>query len=68
MTEGYGKIFSGELEFCSEDSIVIGGGLFLCENDFSNFSPGFACLLPRFHLSGILYRADSQLIRGLILL
>ena len=62
MTEGYGEILSGELELCNEDSIIIGGELFLRENNFSNFSPGFACLLPRFHLSGVLYRGDSQLI------
>ena len=50
MTEGYGEIFSGELKFCNEDNIIIGGELLLRENNFSNFSPGFACLLPRFHL------------------
>ena len=44
------SIFSGEPEFCNEDSIIIGGEPFLRENDFSNISPGFACLLPRFHL------------------
>ena len=45
-----GEIFSGELEFCNEDSMIIGGELFLHENNFSNFSPGFACLLLRLHL------------------
>ena len=50
VTEVYGEMFSGELEFCNEDSIIIGGEPFLRENDFSNLSPGFACLLPRFHL------------------
>ena len=50
MTEGYGEIFSGGLESCNEDSIIIGGELFLRENNVPNFSPGFACLLPRFHL------------------
>ena len=68
MTEGCGQIFSGELKFCNEDSIIIGGEPFLRENIFSNFSPGFACLLPRFHLRDVLYRGDSHLIRGLILL
>ena len=28
MTEGYGDTFSGEFEFCNEDSIIIGGELF----------------------------------------
>ena len=50
VTKGYGQIFSGDLEFCNEDSIIIGVELFLRENNISNFSPGFACLLPRFHL------------------
>ena len=50
VTEGYGQIFSGELEFCNEDSIIIGGNCFYVKNNSSNFSLGFACLLPRFHL------------------
>ena len=50
VTEGYGQIFSGELEFCNEDSIIIGRNCFYVKNNSSNFSPGFACLLPRFHL------------------
>ena len=50
MTEGYGQIFSGELELCNEDSIIIGGELFQRETDFSHFSPGFACLPPRFRM------------------
>ena len=29
MTEGYGEIIYGELEFCNENSIAIRGELFL---------------------------------------
>ena len=67
-TEKYGQIFTGELELCNEDSIVIGGELFLRGNNVLNFPPGFACLQPRFHLSGVFYRGDPQLVQGLILL
>ena len=28
VTEGYGQIFSGKLEFCNEDSIIIDGNCF----------------------------------------
>ena len=40
--------------------------LLLRGNNFSHFCPGFACLQPRFHLLGVLYWGDSQLVRGLI--
>ena len=50
VTEKYGQICTGELELRNEDIIIVGGELFLRGNDFSNFSPWFACLQPRFHL------------------
>ena len=50
VTEKYGQIFTGELALCVEESIIIGGKLFLRENDLSNFSPGLLCLQPRFHM------------------
>ena len=49
VTKKYVQIFSGELELCNEDIIIIGGELFLCGNDFSDFSPGFACVKLRFN-------------------
>ena len=50
MTEGIGHIFTGELEVRNEDSIINDEELFPHGNDFSNFSPGFACLRPKFHM------------------
>ena len=49
MTEKCGQNLTGELELCNEDSMIIGGELFLHGSNFSNFSLGFACLLPRLH-------------------
>ena len=43
MAENYGQIFTGELELCSEDSIIISGELFLAGNNFSNFLRGSPC-------------------------
>ena len=65
MTEKYGQSFTGE---ANEGSVIISGELFLRGNNFSNSSPGFAYLQPRFPLLGALYRGDSPLVRGLILL
>ena len=44
------KFSLGSSNFFTEDSIIIGGELFLRENNLSNFFPGFACLLPKSHL------------------
>ena len=52
----------------NEDNIIIGGELFPRGNNFSSFSPGFACSQLKFHLGGAFYRRDSQLVRGLTLL
>ena len=46
VTEEYGQMFIGELELCNEDSIIIGGELFLRGSNFSNFSPGYTFLEP----------------------
>ena len=49
MVEKYGQIFTrGYVP--TEDSIIIGGGLYLCGNNSSNFFPGFASLTPGFQL------------------
>ena len=50
MIEKYGQIFAGKPELCKDDRIIIGRELFLRGNNFSNFSPGFAYLLPMLHL------------------
>ena len=50
VSETYGQTFTGELKLCNEDSIIISGELFLPGSNFSNFSPWFTCLQPRFHL------------------
>ena len=44
------------------------GTVFTHRNDVINFSPGFVNGQPGFHLSGVLYRGDYRLVRGLILL
>ena len=50
VAKKFGQIYTVELELCNADSIIIGGELSLRGDDFSNFSPGFACLLPRLHV------------------
>ena len=50
VTQKFGQIFTEELELGNEDSIIIGGELFLLGNNFSKFSPRFACLQLRFDL------------------
>ena len=52
VTEKYDQILTGELE----DSVIMQEP-FLLGNNFSNFQ-GFACLKPRFHLLGFLFRGD----------
>ena len=50
VTEKHDQIFTGELKVCNEDSMIIGGELFLRGDTLSNFSLGLACLQPMFHL------------------
>ena len=68
MVEKYSQIFTGELQLCTEDGIIIGGGQYLFGNNSANFLPGDATLKPEFHLWGVLYRGDLHLVRALILL
>ena len=50
MVENHGLIFTGEFQSFAEESMIIGGGLYLCENNSSNFSQRFASWKPGFHL------------------
>ena len=51
MTEKYGQISLGSLNYAARTAQLLSGNCFLVEISFSNFSPGFACLQQTFHLS-----------------
>ena len=63
VIEKCGQIFTGELELCSEDSIIaiiIGGELCLAGNRFSHFSTGFACSKDSIIIGGELFLGGNS--------